>query len=110
MKINFKNSDYLYIPGLNGGHGKIGAKMHVGDGLKAIESIIPAGASIGSHTHNTSIDFNYVVSGNGIAVCDGVTETLKKGDIHYCPLGSTHSIENTGNENLVLITFVSELK
>ena len=109
MKIDFTEDEYLFIPGLNGGEGKIGAKMHAEKGLKAIKSVIPVGASIGLHAHETSIDFNYVVSGEGMAVCDGVEEKLSAGDVHYCPLGSTHSLKNTGNKDLVLITFVPEL-
>lgn len=110
MRIDFKDIQYIYIPNLNGGSGEIGAKMRLQERFKVIESIIPVGASIGMHTHSISIDFNYVVSGEGIAVCDGEEERLSAGVVHCCPIGSAHYIENTGKEDLVLIAFVPELK
>lgn len=109
MKVDFEKIAINCVANLNGGNGSVGAKMHFDNGFKIMESVIPAGSSIGSHTHNASIDFNYVISGECVAVCDGAKEFLKKGDVHYCPSGSTHSIENIGEKELVLLTIVTEL-
>lgn len=110
MRVNFENIESRFVSDLNGGEGKIGVRMHLGNGVKVMKSVIPAGASIGIHRHTTSSDFNYVVSGICKAVCDGAEENLTEGSLHYCPIGSAHSIENTGNGDLVLITVVPELK
>ena len=32
----------------------------------------------------------------------------KKGECHYCPKGSTHSIENIGEEDLIIFDVVPE--
>ena len=67
-----------------------------------------AGGSIGLHRHETSDDINYVLSGNGKAVCDGKEEYLRAGMCHICKKGSEHSIMNIGDEDLVLLTVVTE--
>lgn len=51
-------------------------------------------------------DLNYIISGSGKAVCDGMEEELKPGVMHICPKGSAHSIINTGEEDLVMLTIV----
>ena len=53
-------------------------------------------------------DISYVLSGNGKATCDGEEEILSPGTCHICTKGSEHSIENTGDEDLVLLTVVVE--
>ena len=37
---------------------------------------------------------------------DGVEEDLRPGVMHICPKGSEHSIVNTGEEDLVMLTIV----
>ena len=60
------------------------------------------------HRHETSDDINYVLSGTGKAICDGKEEPLSAGTCHACKKGSVHGIVNTGAEDLVLLTVVSE--
>ena len=108
MLINFNEMLARTIPGMNGGTGEMTAKMYMGEGCKIIPCSIHKGGSIGLHTHTTSDDINYVISGRGKAICDGVTEELIAGVCHVCPKGSEHSIMNTGDEDLVLITVVIE--
>lgn len=110
MLINFENMPSVSVPHLNGGQGSVAAKMSVQKNGKMMVSVLPPGASIGLHRHETSDDINYVLSGMGEAVCDGEKEILRPGVCHFCPLGSEHSICNTGQEDLVLFTAVPELK
>lgn len=51
---------------------------------------------------------NYVLSGTGKAICDGKEESLAPGTCHICKKGSEHSIVNTVEEDLVLLTVVIE--
>ena len=44
----------------------------------------------------------------GKAVCDGEVEILTAGCCHICKKGSEHSIINTGDEDLCLLTVVVE--
>lgn len=108
MLLDFNGMKEVTIPGMNHGTGMMTAKMYVGEQGKIISSIIHPGGSIGPHQHETSDDINYVLSGNGKAICDGKEEFLKKGTCHICKKGSEHSIINTGDEDLVLITVVVE--
>lgn len=93
---------------MNGGTGEMTAKMYMSENGKIILSAIHKGGSIGLHAHSTSDDINYVVSGKGKAICSGAEEELVTGVCHVCPKGSEHSIINTGDDDLVLITVVVE--
>ena len=108
MLIDFHEIKEITIPGMNNGTGTMTAKMYMGKCGKIIPCSIHAGGSIGMHRHETSDDINYVLSGQGKAVCDGEEEILKPGTCHICKKGSAHSIENTGDEDLVLLTIVAE--
>ena len=62
----------------------------------------------GLHSHPTSDDVNFVLLGTGLAICDGQEEPLEPGVCHICKRGSEHSIQNTGEGDLVLLTVVVE--
>ncbi len=108
MKIDFNEIQEQTFPGMNGGTGLMSAKMFLSDKGKIIPTKLHPGGSIGPHVQATSDDINYVLSGTGIAVTDGAEETLEPGVCHVCPKGSEHSIRNTGDEDLVLLTVVVE--
>lgn len=108
MRIDFQNIQEIKVPGMNGGTGEMSAKLYIGQHGKIIPSRIHPGGSIGLHRHETSDDINYVLSGVGFALCDGVEEPLSAGVCHLCPKGSEHAIVNTGKEDLCLLTVVVE--
>lgn len=108
MIIDFNDIKERTAPGMNGGTGEMSSKMYMDKTVKIISCRIHAGGSIGSHRHETSDDINYVLSGSGRAVCDGKEEILITGRCHICKKGSEHSIVNTGNEDLCLLTVVAE--
>lgn len=106
MLIDFNKIDEITMPGMNNGTGTMTAKMHMSDNGKIIPTRIHPGGSIGMHRQDSGDDINYVLSGTGKAVCDGVEEELTAGVCHVCPKGSEHSIVNTGGEDLVILTVV----
>ena len=108
MKIDFGSLPDMKIPGMHGGDGEMTARMFEGNGLKVIPCRIHPGGSIGLHRHENGDDINYVLYGNGVAVCDGVEEDLATDVCHICPKGSEHSIKNTGMIDLVMLTVVVE--
>ena len=108
MLVDFHALPEITLPGMNNGTGTMTAKMYVGAQGKIIPCSIHAGGSIGLHKHESSDDINYILSGSGMAVCDGAEEQLAPGTCHICPKGSEHSIVNTGDEDLVLLTIVVE--
>lgn len=108
MLIDFKELKEITMPGMNNGTGTMTARMFMDDQGKIIPCSIHPGGSIGLHKHETSDDINYILSGNGKAICDGKEEILSPGTCHICKKGSEHSIINTGDEDLMLLTVVVE--
>ncbi len=108
MRIDLNETEAITVPGRNGGAGTMTVRMYMGEQEKMILCAIHPGGSIGLHRHETSDDMNYVISGRGKAVCNGQEEYLSAGVCHICRKGYTHSIENSGDEDLVLLTVVVE--
>lgn len=106
MIIDFNEIGSMTFPGMNNGTGTMTAKMYNDENYRIIPTEIHPGGSIGLHTQNSGDDLNYIISGTGRAVCDGIEEELKPGVMHICPKGSDHTIINTGNEDLVMLTVV----
>ena len=108
MLIDFNTIKEITAPGMNNGTGTMTAKMYMDEQGKIIPCAIHSGGSIGLHKHTTSDDINYILSGTGKAICDGKEEPLTVGCCHICKKGSEHSIINTGDDDLVLLTVVVE--
>lgn len=108
MLIDFNTIKEITLPGMNNGTGEMTAKMYMDENGKIIPCTILKGGSIGIHKHETSDDINYVLSGSGKAICDGKEEILNAGCCHICKKGSEHSVINTGDDDLVLLTIVVE--
>ena len=108
MLIDFNEIKEMTVPGMNHGTGTMTAKMYMDEQGQVIPCAIHPGGSIGMHRHETSDDINYVIAGMGKAICDGEEELLSAGTCHICKKGSEHSIINTGEEDLILLTVVAE--
>ena len=106
MLIDFTAISPMTIPGMNGGTGEMTCRMFNDDSYRIIPTTIHPGGSIGSHKQESGDDLNYILSGKGKAICDGAEEELMPGVMHICPKGSEHSIINTGEEDLVILTVV----
>ncbi|MDO4565086.1 MAG: cupin domain-containing protein [Clostridia bacterium] len=108
MLINFNETMERTTPGMNGGTGEMSARIYMSDSYKIIPCRIHKGGSIGKHVQMSGDDINYVISGTGKAICNGEEEILTAGCCHICPKGSSHSLINTGDDDLVLLTVVVE--
>ena len=106
MIIDFNNIEPMTIPGMNGGTGTMTARMYNDEKYRIIPAVIHPGGSIGTHIQSSGDDLNYIISGEGKAICDDAEEPLRPGVMHVCPKGSSHSIINTGTEDLVILTIV----
>ena len=106
MLIDFNKEKSRVFTNMNGGEGNIFAKMFMTTAGKFITCKIESGASIGLHEHSFTSDINFVISGEGVAICNDVKEILTPGVCHFCPSGSSHAIYNTGTQDLVLYTVV----
>lgn len=106
MIIDFSKIEKLTIPCMNSSTGTMTAQMYNDEKYRIIPTAIHPGGSIGLHEQTSGDDMNYILSGTGKAFCDGVEEQLSPGVMHICPKGSKHSIINTGEEDLVMLTIV----
>ena len=107
MTIDFNDMSPATIPGMNGGTGEMTIQMYNDDRYRIVRTVIHRDGSIGIHTQTSGDDLNYIMSGTGKAFCNGSEEELRAGVMHICPKGSSHSIVNTGEEDLVMLTIVA---
>lgn len=94
MQIIFDAMETTVIPHMRGGEKEVSAKMYTDAQCKIMRGTLIPGASIGLHTHDTSSEIIYILSGTGKVLCDGSYESLSAGSCHYCPKGHEHSLIN----------------
>lgn len=73
-----------------------------GLGLQFRKRVLHRGAGIGLHQHHKD-EIYYVLSGRGRYVLDGKVHEVAAGDAMLTRPGSTHAIEQRGDEDLVLL-------
>ena len=93
-------------PGPHGGSGETTAYPFFKDApatsFEFRKRVLHPGASIGFHQHDKD-EVYYVISGTGIYTLDGKNYEVVPGSAMLTRPGSTHSIRQTGNEDLVLL-------
>ena len=111
MLIELDKRETTVIPNMRGGEKEVSAKMFSDGACKIMRGRLIPGASIGMHTHETSSETIYILSGKGHILYDGGCETLEPGSCHYCPKGHAHSLRNDnpeGSEDLCFFAVVPE--
>ena len=106
MFLDFSEIEPMTMPGMNQGTGTMTVRMVNDEKYRIISTVLHPHSSIGLHTQTSGDDMNYILSGYGRAICDGKEEPLKPGVMHICPKGSSHSIINDGEEDMVFLTIV----
>ncbi len=82
--------------------------MHLGHPWHTVEFvIIPPGASCGEHTHSSTEEIYYLLSGRATMYLDGTPLEVSAGDLITTPIGSRHAIANHGDQDMQL--FVIEV-
>jgi len=67
---------------------------------------MPAGTTIGEHTHaDDEEEFYLILGGRGIVRVNGEEFEVQAGDLIRNPPNGTHSLENTSSEELRLFVF-----
>lgn len=108
MLISLPAMEATVIPNFLGGEGEIHAKMHVDERNRILHGVLTPGSSIGMHTHETSSEIVYILSGTGKVKYDDGEEPLKPGDCHYCPKGHAHSLINNSEGPLEFFAVVPQ--
>ena len=106
MLIDFSAMEEQVIPGFLGGEGTFRTRMRVDELGKIMRAALEPGSSIGLHTHDTSSEIIYILSGKGMVLYDGEYEPLTAGDCHYCPKGHSHSLINDSDAMLEFFAVV----
>lgn len=70
----------------------------------AIVEIFDVGGKTPPNTHSEAFEMFYVLSGTGIAYCNGVARAVKPGDSVIVRPGHEHVVENTGTDRLYCLT------
>ena len=108
MLIRFDELEPSVVSHMKGGEGEARLQLVQDMDNKIMRSVLAPGASIGLHTHETSSEVMYFLSGTGKVLYDGVWEPVAPGTCHYCPKGHSHSLVNDGTEDLVTFAVVPE--
>lgn len=103
MIAGFSDMEEAAIDNFKGGKGTIFARMYNDERNRVLIARLPPGTSIGMHTHAGSQETVFVIEGDGTVICDGKIGKISKDMVHICPDGSSHSIENNGESDLILL-------
>lgn len=72
-----------------------------------VVEIFTVGGATPPNAHGHAHEFFFVLAGEGVARCAGVTQRLAKGDALMLRPGAEHVIENTGPGKLYTLTFMA---
>ena len=108
MRIDFDALETVVTPHFRGGEKEVATQSYADGDNKIMRGRLIPGASIGLHTHDTSSEVIYVLSGTGKVLCDGVYEPVSAGTCHYCPKGHSHSLINDSDGDLVYFAVIPE--
>ncbi len=68
--------------------------------------VLVPGASVGYHKHEGDFEAYYILSGTGTYNDNGTESIVNAGDVTICNEGESHSLKNTGTENLEFIALI----
>lgn len=108
MIIDFNLIEKSILEGFKGGSGELVMQSHTDDNCKIMRHILRAGASIGAHTHDDSCEIIYMIKGNARVVYDGNIEQVNEGQVHYCPKGHTHCLQNVNDYDIEYLAIVPQ--
>lgn len=105
---DFASMEESVLHEFKGGQGDTVARMYVDELNRVMKSRLAPGCSIGLHTHESSSEIIFILSGIGTAQLDGKEEILPPGSCHYCKKGQSHTLMNKGSEDLHFYAVVPE--
>lgn len=106
MVIDFEQIPEAHIMDFKGGKGALDTRNYVDDQARIMYSTLRPGATTGLHTHEGNCEIVYVVSGTATFHYDGEIEVVRQGQVHYCPEGHAHFMENKTDHDLVYLAIV----
>lgn len=110
MIIDFSSIAPVEIDGFKGGHGILTAQNYADDNCKIMKQKLAPGAATGLHPHEGNCEIILILTGEATVHYDDVVETVKAGQVHYCPKGHKHFMENLTDKELTYFAVVAELR
>lgn len=108
MVIDFNEIDEQAIEGFKGGAGQLLMRSFADDKCKIMLSTLKPGASSGLHTHEQNCEIIYVLDGTLTFHYDQEIEIVYAGQVHYCPMGHQHYMENLTSTDVKYFAIVPE--
>lgn len=108
MVIDSNDLQEQVLENFKGGNGELITRNFVDGKCKIMFSRLRAGASSGSHVHDGNCEIVYVIKGTATFHYDGQEETVKEGQVHYCPEGHTHYMVNNTEADVTYLAIVPE--
>ena len=109
MVIDFSNIELSIMPHFKGGEGDTKSHIFFDCMNKIMRGMLEPGCTIGYHSHETSSEIIFILSGKARCLYDDGEELLSPGQCHYCPKGHSHSLINASpTETLVYLAVVPE--
>lgn len=71
-----------------------------------IESVVPPGASVGSHVHDKDTELYYVLEGRLTVIENGVSHILGPGDASFTGGGDSHEYRNDSDAPVRMLAIV----
>ncbi len=110
MILDFNQIEEAQIEGFKGGQGLLLTRNYVDDNCKIMRSVLAPGASTGLHEHVQNCEIILVLKGTLTFHYDDRTENCAEGEVHYCPKGHAHYMENLTDAPVEYFAVVAELR
>ena len=104
--IDFTQIPVTELSRFKDGEGAFFARFAGDADCKILYGRLPAGATIGLHTHADTAEIIFFLSGTGYMLLNGEKESIGAGLCHYCPKGSEHTMINEGDEDITFYAVV----
>lgn len=116
MRIRTGENRVELVQGLRGGKGTV--ELHHffehgdfrGTGRTFARFVLAPGSSIGYHQHVGDFEAYYILKGTGTYNDNGEVYEVAPGDFLLCRDGGSHSLENTGEEDMEYIGLILYVK
>lgn len=83
------------------------SSMQMGNRVKMYAKVtIDIASSLGYHLHDGDSETYYILQGKGIYNDNGTLREVNVGDVTFTPSGSSHGLENIGDEPLVFMALI----
>lgn len=109
MIIDFNKIEAVTLKDFKGGQGKMNCRIYEDEFGKAMKAEMLPNASIGIHTHDTSMEIVYCITGKLDIIIEGKSETLEPGQLHICKKGKTHQVVNSSQDVAVMIAIIPNM-